>query len=228
MAAAASTPSPSAPAASWRAWEKSTKCALCIIPDESLWPSIQSIRGKHDAHATRWMPHINILFPFVTADQLADTAHVLAAQLASFAPFEICFDDVSLFSHSAKSHTFWLSPRTASGVDIAEIHRAAANLFPICDDSSSRKTGFSPHLTLGQVKGHTPDKAMLKALWPGGTFTCSRLFILARSTFDDPFHVRHVVPLGGGSCASGDWLYTADCDTYWHDVATGETRMRMP
>jgi hypothetical protein len=83
-----------------------------------------------------------------------------------------------LHSTARRLSSFWLSPRTASGVDIAEIHRAAANLFPICDDSSSRKTGFSPHLTLGQVKGHTPDKAMLKALWPGGKLTCSRLFIL--------------------------------------------------
>jgi 2'-5' RNA ligase len=174
------------------------------------------------------MPHTNILFPFVTAHQLADAARALSAHLAAVSPFEISFDDVGELSHSAKSHTFWLSPRTASGGDIAEIHRAAVNLFPICDDSSSRKTGFCPHLALGQVKGHTPDRAMLKALWPRGKFTCSRVFIVARSTFDDPFHVRHVVPLGGGSCASGDWLYTAGCDTYWHDVATGETSMRVP
>lgn len=109
IAASSSLPRSSAPLA----FAKSTKCALCIIPDESLWPGIQRTRLVHDAHAVRpsplppynlpkkrnpkplinvqvrWMPHINLLFPFVDAAQLADAAAALSSRLASVAPFEV-------------------------------------------------------------------------------------------------------------------------------------------
>jgi 2'-5' RNA ligase len=214
--------------AAMHAWQKSTKTALCLIPDESLWPDIQSIRGVHDAHFVRWMPHINILFPFVSADQMRDAAELLAAKLASTSPFEISFDDIGVFSHSARSHTFWLDPRTANGTEIAELHKMALEIFPSCDDKSERQSGFCPHLSLGQSKGRAPDMAKLASLWPGGKFTCSRVFLLARSAFEDPFHVKHVVHLGSGGSAHCDWMYTADEDTYWCDAATGRQSMHVP
>ncbi len=232
MAAAAECSQPQlSSSTACHAWEKSTKTALCIIPDESLWPDIQSIRGVHDkAHVVRWMPHINILFPFVAAHQMEHAAQLLADQFASTPPFQIRFDDMGVFSHSPRSHTFWLRPQTVCGTEIAELHRTALKLFPLCDDARDRPSGFCPHLTLGQTKGHAPDMTQLASLWPrgGGEFTCSRVFLLARSAFDDPFHVRHVVNLGGGGRASCDWLYTASDDAYWCDAATGQKSMRVP
>jgi 2'-5' RNA ligase len=209
-------------------WKKSVQSALCIIPDEPLWRGIQNIRLSRDVHVNRWMPHINILFPFVTADQLQDAAHAMAAQLADFAPFDVRFDEVGLFSHRANSHTFWLSPQTTGGSDIARIHRAAVTVFPSFDDTSKRQNGFCPHLTLGQAKGPAPDAADLRSLWPGGAFTCSRVFLIARSSVDDPFHVRHVVSLGGGRCTSGDWLYSASANFHWLDVISNQPCMAIP
>ena len=209
-------------------WQKSTKTALCLIPDESLWPVIQRIRRVHDVHLVRWMPHINILFPFVSADQMNHAAELLAAKLASTSPFEISFDDIGVFSHSPKSHTFWLKPRTANGTEIAELRKMALEVFPSCDDPSERKPLFCPHLSLGQSKGCAPDVAKLDSLWPGGKFKCSRVFLLARSDFDDPFHVKHVVHLGGGSSTCCDWMYTANNDTHWCDAASGRQSMQVP
>ncbi len=58
---------------------------------------------------------------------------------------------------------------------------------------------------------------------------CTRLFMLARCAVDDPFHVRYIVPLGGGgSFASCDWLYTAHSDEYWFDVGSGLPSMKLP
>ena len=39
--------------------------ALCIIPPGNSCEQIQKIRKKHDAAFERWMPHINLAFPFV-------------------------------------------------------------------------------------------------------------------------------------------------------------------
>lgn len=43
---------------------KSFKTAVCVVPPTPLWPQIQSIRATHDKSYIRWMPHINILYPF--------------------------------------------------------------------------------------------------------------------------------------------------------------------
>ncbi len=45
----------------------STCCALCIIPSSTstAYTQFNSIRKIHDRAFQRWMPHINILFPFI-------------------------------------------------------------------------------------------------------------------------------------------------------------------
>jgi nucleoside-triphosphatase THEP1 len=68
---------------------KTVMSSLCLIPDASLWPAIQSIREKHDKHIVRWPPHINILYPFVPVEDFDDTAAKLSRVLADFAPFEV-------------------------------------------------------------------------------------------------------------------------------------------
>ncbi|CAG8623079.1 16825_t:CDS:2, partial [Dentiscutata heterogama] len=50
---------------------KSYKSAICIIPPKSQWPNIQLIRQKHDKHYKRWMPHINLIYPFILPQQHA-------------------------------------------------------------------------------------------------------------------------------------------------------------
>ena len=39
--------------------------ALCIMPNKLIWPKINGLRSKHDKAYPRWMPHINIFYPFI-------------------------------------------------------------------------------------------------------------------------------------------------------------------
>jgi len=176
------------------------------------------------------MPHISILFPFVAADQLARAAELLAPALAATAPFQITFNDIGIFTHSTTSHTFWLRPQTPTATEIAQLHTTVHDLFNLDGGSSGRP--FCPHLTLGQTKGHAPNTAALASslpsFTPGCPFVCTRLFLLARSSADDPFHVRHVVPLGGGSSIGCDVMYTAHSDAYWLDAGSGLQSMKTP
>jgi poly(A) polymerase len=48
--------------------------ALAVLPPEELWPQIQSVRQTLDPGFARWMPHINVCFPFLErAPQLQET-----------------------------------------------------------------------------------------------------------------------------------------------------------
>jgi hypothetical protein len=44
---------------------KTVKTSIVIIPKQDVWKSIQEIRKIHDKSYYRWMPHINLIYPFV-------------------------------------------------------------------------------------------------------------------------------------------------------------------
>jgi hypothetical protein len=40
---------------------------IAVVPPEQVWGPIQDIRRRHDRqHIRRWMPHVNLLYPFRT------------------------------------------------------------------------------------------------------------------------------------------------------------------
>ena len=52
------------------------KTAAFIIPPEDVWGPIQPIRQKHDSKVGRWMPHVTLIYSFLTgniASLMADT-----------------------------------------------------------------------------------------------------------------------------------------------------------
>jgi len=55
------------------------------------------------------MPHVNLLYPFVSADKFADAATKLSAALKDLEPFEVTFDTFNFFAHSGSSNV-WLNP----------------------------------------------------------------------------------------------------------------------
>jgi hypothetical protein len=43
---------------------KTHHTAFAIVPPEEVWGPIQAIRRRYDRQIHRWMPHINLLYPF--------------------------------------------------------------------------------------------------------------------------------------------------------------------
>ena len=48
--------------------------ALCIIPPGSQWSSVDRLRALYDKAYGKWPPHVNIIYPFVSTDNLEKTA----------------------------------------------------------------------------------------------------------------------------------------------------------
>ena len=91
--------------------------AVVICPPSSQWGPIQEIRSFNDKSYARWMPHINLLYPFLLDDdgddaprRNFDAATAVAREaLRGIEPFTVTLRSFGRFEH-AKSCTVWLHP----------------------------------------------------------------------------------------------------------------------
>jgi 2'-5' RNA ligase len=177
-----------------------TRSAIIITPPQELWEPIQAIRRAHDKSFERWMPHINLVYGFIPDAYFPEAAALIADALASFGPFTVTLRAFADFEHPS-SHTLWLRPEAQPEGALHRLQATLQSLFPRCDELSRRsEQGFQPHLTVGQA----PNKAAAQALtqawqrdWEQITFTVDSVALISRRD-DEPFVVRHVVPLSSG------------------------------
>ncbi|KAK3292335.1 2'-5' RNA ligase superfamily-domain-containing protein [Chaetomium fimeti] len=80
--------------------------ALALLPPPALWPRLDRLRALYDAAYPKWPPHINLVYPFVRPDRLADAADRVGAAFApaaaAAAPLpdtgvEVCLGQVGVF-----------------------------------------------------------------------------------------------------------------------------------
>ena len=77
------------------------RSALAAVPPEETWGPIQAIRRRHDRQIGRWMPHINLLYPFRPQEQFVTVTPTLAAACASVEPFAVTLGSLRLFRHGS-------------------------------------------------------------------------------------------------------------------------------
>lgn len=63
--------------------------ALCLVPPPSIWPAIQANRVHKDKSFLRWMPHINLLYPFYADGEFAAAAARATEGLSGMQPFQL-------------------------------------------------------------------------------------------------------------------------------------------
>jgi len=85
-----------------------------------------AICSKHDQAYKRWMPHINLLYPFIMDDVNGEAfsmaSKMLTPVLAEISPFSIRFDVNSFryFKHG-KNCTLWLKPQSETTLQSGEM-----------------------------------------------------------------------------------------------------------
>ena len=96
--------------------------ALVVIPPRAVWDAVQEVRCVRDKSYLRWMPHVNLLYPFLEDDAsgetFADAAAIAADALKDTSPFRCSLRAFAFFEHK-RSATVWLHPSQCPSVDEA-------------------------------------------------------------------------------------------------------------
>jgi RNA 2',3'-cyclic 3'-phosphodiesterase len=174
---------------------KTHHSAVAVVPPADVWEPIQTIRRRHDRHFQRWMPHINLLYPFVPHAQFAEVLPVLSAASQSVTAFSITLAEFRFFRHSSGSSTVWLRPEPHAA--LGHLQETLQAALPICNDLSQFAGGFTPHLSVGQVRSAAERQALIEecqAHWRPLTFCLEAIALIWREA-ESPFQVAHWCPL---------------------------------
>jgi 2'-5' RNA ligase len=188
-------------------YDKTHQTSVVAIPSGAIWEPIQAIRREHDRQLHRWMPHINLLYPFYPRDQFqaARVISRLQAACQQVPAFEVTFATFRYFTHGAKRATIWLDPEPRE----AFVHLQATlhDTFSGYDEQSRHRGGFTPHLSVGQVTSRRALQSLLVTLqahWAPVKFHLDAVALIWRPA-DGPFQVESHIPLGPGVAgASGE------------------------
>jgi 2'-5' RNA ligase len=176
--------------------------AVAVVPPEEAWGPIQEIRRRHDRQFRRWMPHVNLLYPFRPRADFPAIAPALGAACRGIAPFTLTLAAFRSFRHPSGRCTLWLAPEPAEG--LVRLQAALQGACPDCDDLSRFPAGFTPHLSAGQFPSSGAcehAREQLQARWRPIAFTLAEVALLARDP-DGPFWIAQRIPLDGAAASA--------------------------
>eukprot|EP00041_Stephanoeca_diplocostata_P014626 m.272103 g.272103 ORF g.272103 m.272103 type:complete len:949 (+) comp19746_c0_seq54:206-3052(+) len=207
--------------------------AVCILPPEDVWQCFQNFRRRRDHLVNRWPPHCAVLYPFVEQAQIATATETLASVAASMQPLRASVTKVDAFpSVEDRPQTMYATVAAASCDNAASesepfqrLHESLQVHFPEAPSFASTKI---PHITLGQWAGYKGAQVeRMQDKWTPVDFDVDCLYVLERTSVDDPFHITAVVPLGVHTKPRYlDWMYIPMPKCAFVDKAT-KTLMSM-
>ena len=155
--------------------------AVVIIPPQEKWDSIQEIREIYDRGFNRWMPHITLLYPFRSKTEYITLEKVFSQQCKNLKPVELSFRRFQFFNHGHQNFTLWLDPEPEDL--IIDLQAEILKLVPDCNDVNKYKNGFTPHLSVGQIKGKQNLLKVISKLqknWKDITFLLDKIYFISR------------------------------------------------
>lgn len=160
--------------------------ALVILPNAEQQEAINKIRSGKDKAFPRWMPHINLLYPFVPLEKFNETATTIKTVVTGFGSFTVDLDQVANFKNGKNMVTYHLRPSDSSKKDIVDLQKDIADAIKF-----NNKKQFNPHLTLGQCSKDDFDSEKQDAEQLGTvSFQVNKVYMIARSdTEDTPYQI---------------------------------------
>lgn len=155
--------------------------AVVIIPPQEKWASIQEIRKIYDRNIYRWMPHITLIYPFRPKKEYLNLERIYSEKCKNIKQFEISLKKLKYFTHRKEIFTIWLDPE--SNNSIITLQAKILEITPDCNDVNQFKTGYKPHLSLGQIKGKSKlDKVInkLQKNWKEISFLLDKVHFISR------------------------------------------------
>ena len=163
---------------------KSHRTAVIVMPPVEIWDPIQAIRERHDKHIRRWMPHVNVLYPFAPHRELETRTEELERACAEIEPFEIALTGFRHFHHGRGKYTIWLLPEPDG--PLQELAKHLTDRFPGFEDQFRHENGFTPHLSVGQFRGFEAVRRFKEkhaSRWKPLRFMVEALYVIER---EDP------------------------------------------
>lgn len=175
---------------------KTHHTAVIAMPPPEVWEPIQAIRRQYDRQITRWMPHVNLLYPFWTRQHWDAALPLLQTVGAQMRPFQARLERVHAFTHTHGKATLWLTPEPQEA--FIALQAALQAVFPDCHEQTRFARGFTPHLSVGQAASAAERQHLLQLLqasWQPVQFTLTAVHLIGRQA-DGPFHIAHTMPFG--------------------------------
>lgn len=178
--------------------ECSTHTALVCIPPKKFWPRIEAIRKKNDGDFERWMPHINLFFPFIANsyrnDDLTDfTEEVLRPICSQMKPFKVNLNKFSTYGRGKRCEVA-VGPDRVNG--FVALFKSIQESLP--KTVAKRNRGFyKPRLTLGQFNKRSVDRYVQNAeeSWRSIPWKVDRVYVVEK-THTTPYRVKDIIYLG--------------------------------
>ena len=173
---------------------KTHHTAVAALPPPAVWEPIQGIRRRYDRQIHRWMPHVNLLYPFLPQAHFVTAVPLLTAAAGRAPAFQVTLRTFRSFTHRSGRCTMWLDPEPQDA--FVRLQALLHEAFPACDDQSRFADGFTPHLSVGQVARQELPRLleMLQATWEPVRFDLTEVALIWREA-DGPFQVASRLPL---------------------------------
>ena len=160
---------------------KAYNSAVVIIPPKGKWAPIQEIRQMHDRHIYKWMPSITLLYPFRPKGEYPGLEKQFSSTCVKINSFELSLNTFKYFEHGQQRHTLWLDPEPSD--KIRDLQGKLFEIVPECNDVNNYKNGFTPHLSVGQIKGKNNMHEVIANLqdsWAEIKFLVNCIFFISR------------------------------------------------
>lgn len=178
--------------------QKTHQTAVVIIPPNAVWQPIQEIRRQYDRHYRRWMPHINLLYPFLPQEAFPELQPSFQNVCTNFPAFELTLSTIRFFRHRRGNYTLWLQPEPPE--PLIRLQQKLLDIVPECADVSRHTGGYTPHLSIGQAAGKEALQQLLDELspsWKPLAFSVDCIYFIRRDNPpNDIFQIAQRISLG--------------------------------
>ena len=140
---------------------KSHRSALVVPVPHS--PQIKEIRTELEHKSHRWMPHINLAYPFHPYDCATQrsTAQMIRRLCEQIPSFSVQLKEIEYFQQRSGRSLFYVAPKNTA--PFRNLQEALAEIFPDCADVAHYTRGYQPHMILGaSPKGQNPARLLLR------------------------------------------------------------------
>jgi len=170
--------------------------ACVIVPPKEFSEPIQEIRKKFDKQFKRWMPHINLIYPFRPIGCFNDLKKFCEI-CQNIESFTVNLKVFRSFHHNRQNYTLWLDPEPKEL--IISLQANLIKIVPDCNDLNNFENGYTPHLSVGQVKGKLnllKTIELLQKQWKEISFPLKKIYFISRENVkDSSFSIVQEIPL---------------------------------